>query len=143
MAINNTILYDRSLTLQGLRHSAFLFGPRSTGKTSLLKKLSATAIFDLLNSELELQMRAKPKRFWEEISILKPGELVIVDEVQRVPSLLDYVQLGIENLKLKFILSGSSARKLKRGEGNLWGGACSGFQDSPVDPRRNRSRFFH
>ncbi|MBI3617201.1 MAG: AAA family ATPase [Candidatus Omnitrophica bacterium] len=56
------------------------------------------------------------------MSVLHAGDLVVVDEIQRVPSLLNYVQKGIEESGLRFILSGSSARKLRRGGVNLLGG---------------------
>ena len=105
-----------------LKQSCFLFGPRMTGKTSLLRNLSSGAYYDLLDVELELALRERPKTFWEEISSLPSRSLIIVDEVQRITQLLDYVQKGIEEKKHIFILSGSSARKLKRGGANLLGG---------------------
>ena len=122
MRINNTILYKRELDLAQFKGSLFLFGPRMTGKTALLTQIKGTKYIDLLDPEIELKYRGTPKLLWEEISALTPGSLVILDEIQKVPLLLDYVQLGIEKLKLSFILSGSSARKLRRGGANLLGG---------------------
>lgn len=125
MRTNNTILYDRELDLKRFSGSLFLFGPRMTGKTVLLTQLKVARYIDLLNPDIELKYRGMPRIFWEEISLLAPGSQIIIDEIQKVPVLLDYVQLGIEKLKHSFILSGSSARKLKRGGANLLGGRAS------------------
>lgn len=114
--------FRRSLALARLRRSAFLFGPRMTGKTFLLRQLGADLFIDLLDPELELRLKQSPRLFWEQVSALRPGAMVVVDEVQRVPALLDYVQKGIEEKRHLFILSGSSARKLRRGGANLLGG---------------------
>lgn len=95
--------------------SAFLFGPRMVGKTRLLKAIEGAARFDLLSVDDALRYQAEPALFWNEIRALPGGKLVIIDEVQKVPSLLEYVQRGIEEKGLRFILSGSSARKLRRG----------------------------
>ena len=99
-----------------------MFGPRLTGKTHLLAQLKTDAFYDLLDPELEMQFRVRPQEFWEEISLLKNGARVVVDEIQKCPELLNYVQMGIERKKIQFLLSGSSARKLKRGQANLLGG---------------------
>ena len=122
MRIDNNILYKREIQLKGFKSSCFLFGPRMTGKTLLLSRLKADAFYDLLDPELEISLRTHPKRFWEEISALKPSSRVIVDEIQKVPVLLDYVQMGIDRKKIQFFLSGSSAGKLKKGGANLLGG---------------------
>ncbi len=132
MAINNTIIYPRELDLKRVSGSAFLFGPRMTGKTALLDKVAASLYVNLLDPQLELELRSNPKLLWEQLSALKPNCRVIIDEVQRVPQLLDYVQLGIEKLKLNFFLSGSSARKLKRGGANLLGGRAADLKLHPL-----------
>ncbi len=103
-----------------------------TGKTFLLRELPADLYIDLLDPELELQLKQSPRLFWEQISALKAKALVVVDEVQRVPPLLDYVQKGIEEKQLLFILSGSSARKLKRGGANLLGGRAKDLKLHPL-----------
>ncbi len=126
------MLFKRTLHLTPLPRSAFLFGPRMTGKTSLLRELSADLYVDLLDPEIELTLRQSPRLFWEQLSALKPTALVILDEVQRVPALLDYVQKGIEEKHLRFILSGSSARKLKRGGANLLGGRAKDIKLHPL-----------
>lgn len=122
MHTNNNKTYQRELSLNQVESSCFLFGPRMTGKTSLLLKGKTDAYYNLLDPELELRLRTRPYEFWEEISCFKPGTKVIVDEIQRIPVLLDYVQMGIDQKNIQFLLSGSSARKLKRGHANLLGG---------------------
>lgn len=114
--------FSRELKLEDLTLSAFVFGPRMTGKTFLLRQLTCGLFIDLMDPEVELELRLSPRRFWEQIRMLADASLVIVDEIQKVPVLLDYVQKGIEEKGLRFILSGSSARKLKRGGANLLGG---------------------
>ena len=122
MIINNNILYKRELDLKPLLSSCFLFGPRMTGKTYLLSQLKHATYYDLLDPQLEKQFLTHPETFWEEISALKSNSRVIIDEIQKAPVLLDYVQMGIDRKNLQFFLSGSSARKLKRGKANLLGG---------------------
>ncbi len=122
MIINNIEVFPRTLNLKQIKESAFLFGPRMTGKTSLLEQLKADLFIDLLNPENELQYIAKPALLWDQLSALPRGAFVIIDEVQRAPKLLDFVQMGIQKLKQRFFLSGSSARKIRRGSGNLLGG---------------------
>jgi uncharacterized protein len=126
------MIFKRSLQLAHLSGSAFLFGPRMTGKTFLLRELPSDLYIDLLDPELELQFKQTPRLFWEQISALKSKAFVVVDEVQRVPALLDYVQKGIEEKQLRFFLSGSSARKLKRGGANLLGGRARDLKLHPL-----------
>ena len=132
MRIDNSILYKREISLKGLKSSVFLFGPRMTGKTLLLRRLKAAAFYDLLDPELELSLRVRPKRFWEEISALPAGSRIVIDEIQKLPVLLDYVQMGIDRRRMQFFLSGSSARKLKRGGANLLGGRALHFTLHPL-----------
>ncbi len=126
------MLFKRSLRLDASRRSAFLFGPRMTGKTFLLKELPSDLFVDLLDPELELRLKTSPRLFWEQVSALRNRALIVVDEVQRAPALLDYVQKGIEEKHLSFILSGSSARKLKRGGANLLGGRARDLKLHPL-----------
>ncbi|MBP9707948.1 MAG: ATP-binding protein [Oligoflexales bacterium] len=107
-------------------NSFFLFGARGTGKSSFLNfefKNSSTLWIDLLNPETESQYISHPNRLSEQITE-RAGDLdwVVIDEVQRAPKLLDVVHWEIENRKIKFALTGSSARKLKRGGANLLAG---------------------
>ena len=73
MSINNNIVYKRELKLKNCPSSCFLFGPRMTGKTQLLKQLKTDAYYDLLDPALEREFLARPETFWEEISAFKPG----------------------------------------------------------------------
>lgn len=118
------------------KHSFFLFGARGTGKTSLLKeRYSHKVIYiDLLNLDTEHKYQLDPERLYREISAYKKGavETVIIDEIQKAPKLLDVVQRKIEEKELTFILTGSSARKLKRGAANLLAGRASVFHLFPL-----------
>ena len=89
----------------------------------MLKMLFPEApIYDLLKSDVRMALQMRPALLREECELLDEGELVIIDEVQKVPALLDEVHWLIENKGLRFILSGSSARKLRRSGANLLGG---------------------
>lgn len=118
---------QRYLDLSSLisKKSFFLFGPRSTGKTSLIKaQLGEKAlVIDLLRSDVLLTLMSAP---WEIESIINKRSAnqiyVVIDEVQKFPALLNEVHRLIEEKKIHFILTGSSARKLRRGEVNLLGG---------------------
>lgn len=126
------MVFKRSLHLTPLKRSAFLIGPRMTGKSFLLRDLAADLVVDLLDPELEFRLKQSPRIFWEQISALREKAVVVVDEVQRVPALLDYVQKGIEEKQLVFALSGSSARKLKRGGANLLEGRAQDLKLHPL-----------
>ena len=109
-----------------LQHSFFLFGPRGTGKSTLLKKrfhLSQCLWLDLLETSVEDQFSRNPGDFYAIVKALPKEVLyVVVDEIQKVPKLLDEVHRLIEETDKIFILTGSSARKLKRGGANLLAG---------------------
>lgn len=79
-------------------------------------------MYDLLKTDVRMSFQLRPALLREECELLDEGELVIIDEVQKVPALLDEVHWLIENRGLRFILSGSSARKLRRSGANLLGG---------------------
>jgi predicted AAA+ superfamily ATPase len=117
--------------------SAFLWGARKTGKSSYLKKSYPNSIYyDLLNTEEHLRLAKAPHLLREELlALLKKGPLnspVIIDEIQKVPLLLDEVHWLIENAGISFILCGSSARKLKRGAANLLGGRAWRYHFFPL-----------
>ena len=124
--------YLRIVKPDKYKSSSFLFGPRMTGKSSILARIPSAKNYDLLNPELELRLRREPKIFWEEISSLPQGATILLDEVQRVPALLDYVQMAIEKFSQRFIMSGSSARKLKRGAANPLGGRALDLKLHPL-----------
>lgn len=100
--------------------SFLLFGPRGTGKSTLLRhKLKANLEINLLLSKNYIQLKHNPSLIEEWTAHLKKGDWVLIDEIQKIPELLDEVHALYEEKKLNFALSGSSARKLKRGGANL------------------------
>ena len=108
-----------------LKRSFFLFGPRQTGKTFLLHQLFPDAPFyNLLLADQFSRLSRRPSLMREQILAMKNSinGPVIIDEVQKLPLLLDEVHNLIEGHGFRFILTGSSARKLKRGSANLLGG---------------------
>ena len=103
--------------------SVFFFGARQTGKTTLLLKLFPNSKFyDLLETNTYERMRRNPSLLRQELAEAEEGEIVIIDEIQLIPELLNEVQWLIVRKGLHFILSGSSARKLKRKGANMLGG---------------------
>lgn len=103
--------------------SAFLFGPRGTGKSTWIAEHFADAVtYDLLDSREVLRLEREPHQLFRELQTQKPGTWVVLDEVQKVPALLDEVHRLIEKQRLRFVLCGSSARKLKRSGTNLLAG---------------------
>ena len=103
--------------------SFFLFGPRGVGKTTWLKEVLPTAsFFDLLDSSLYLELSQKPNALEAMVGNLSGGSWIVIDEIQKIPVLLDEVHRLIEARGWKFALCGSSARKLRHGGINLLGG---------------------
>lgn len=98
--------------------SQFLLGPRQTGKSSLLRATFPDALFiDLLESETFRSLAARPELLRQ---MLSSQRLFVIDEVQKLPELLDEVQWILDrNPSLRFVLTGSSTRKLRRGAANL------------------------
>ncbi|MBF0104418.1 MAG: ATP-binding protein [Deltaproteobacteria bacterium] len=119
--------FARYLDIKGdsSKRSLFLFGPRLTGKTALLKKtFPESPFYNLLLADVFLKLSQHPQLIREELTAMGSGcrEPVIIDEIQKLPILLDEVHNLIEDKGLRFILTGSSPRKLKRGGANLLGG---------------------
>lgn len=116
--------------------SAFLWGPRKTGKSTLLHRLfPRSAHFDLLDTRLLLEWTRAPWVFRERVQALDSATRahpIVIDEVQKAPAILDEVHRLIENAGLRFVLCGSSARKLKRGQANLLGGRAWRFGLHPL-----------
>jgi predicted AAA+ superfamily ATPase len=103
--------------------SFFLWGPRQSGKTTLLRERYPDARWiDLLRAEEYRRYLQSPELLREEIAAEESRRFVVIDEVQKVPQLLDEVHWLIENRGTHFALCGSSARKVKRGHANLLGG---------------------
>ena len=114
---------ERILDLPALieKKSHFLFGPRQTGKTSLIHHtLKRVKVYDLLDTSIYLALSQSPGRIGQELT--GKDHLVVIDEIQRLPDLLNEVHRLIETRGIRFLLTGSSARKLRRGGVNLLGG---------------------
>ncbi|MCX6123381.1 MAG: DUF4143 domain-containing protein [Proteobacteria bacterium] len=109
--------------------SFFLWGPRQSGKSTLLRSEYPDARWiDLLNSEQFIKYQTGPHRLREEVAAASQQQMIIIDEVQKVPRLLDEVHWLIENRGMSFGLCGSSARKLRRGHANLLGGRATRYE---------------
>lgn len=101
--------------------SVFLLGPRQTGKSSLIKEqMTDTRVFNLLLPEVYNRFSFRPQSLVDEV--LDNKKIVIIDEIQKIPQLLDVIHYLIEDRKVRFLLTGSSARKLKNTNVNLLGG---------------------
>lgn len=114
---------ERSLDLRALvgKKSHFLFGPRQTGKTSLIRhSLPGVRCYDLLDSVVYLALSHDPGRLAQELTAR--DSVVVIDEIQRLPHLLNEVHRLIEDRRVRFLLTGSSARRLRAGGVNLLGG---------------------
>jgi predicted AAA+ superfamily ATPase len=114
---------ERALDLPVLlgKKSHFLLGPRQTGKTFLIRNtLKEARVYDLLDTSVYLALSQRPGRMAEEIG--SKDRVVVIDEIQRLPDLLNEVHRLIEERGVRFLLTGSSARKLRRGGVNLLGG---------------------
>ncbi len=119
---NNNII-PRILDVKHLlsMKSFFLFGPRSVGKSTLVRQqLKKAQVYDLLDDETYESLLRRPKIIEESLDPEK--SLVVIDEIQRLPKLLNEVHRLIYKKNLLFLLTGSSARKLRRGASNLLGG---------------------
>ncbi len=135
--MNSTIVYDRYLKMDLPKgQSAFLWGARKTGKSTYLKRYFPNSVFyDFLKSDIYLRFSKEPFLFREEVLALSQDQLqfpIIVDEVQKIPLLLDEVHWLIENTSAYFILCGSSARKLKKTGVNLLGGRAWRYSFYPL-----------
>ena len=117
-------MYRRILDIENrLDDATFLLGARQTGKSTLLGERFADAIyFDLLNAEVRKRFQKNPELLREILSAKEEGTLVIIDEIPKVPDLLDEVHWLMTNKGIRFVLSGSSARKLKKQSVNTLGG---------------------
>ncbi len=106
-----------------LECSVFLFGARQTGKSTFLEaQFKGAVYFDLLDSEVRRRLTARPELLYEMLKDKEEGAVVIIDEIPEVPQLLNEVHRLIQHKNLRFVLCGSSARKLKRKGYNTLGG---------------------
>ncbi|MBI4272806.1 ATP-binding protein [Candidatus Uhrbacteria bacterium] len=130
-------MFTRLQKFQGLeKESCFFWGPRQSGKSTLLKILfPKSPYYDLLLSDEFERLQRKPSLLREELLASKQTMPVIIDEVQKIPHLLDEIQWLIVNANIQFILCGSSARKLKRSGANLLGGRALRYELFPLVSR--------
>ena len=116
-----TCMYSR--LLEKPEHSILLLGPRGTGKSTWIREhFAKSPRYDLLNTTEALRLSRNPELLFQELSHLPANSWAVVDEVQKVPALLDQAQRLMEECGLRLVLSGSSARKLKRSGVNLLAG---------------------
>ena len=130
--------YTRTLRIDlPAGQSAFLRGPRKTGKSTLLRQQFPDSVhFDLPDPRLLLEWTRAPWTLSERVLALDPATRarpIVIDEVQKAPAVLDEVHRLIETTDLRFVLCGSSARKLKRGRANLLGGRAWRFGLHPLN----------
>lgn len=125
-------MYSRSLK-PPQKQSFFLLGPRGIGKTSWLKANYKDSIYiDLLDDEIYRTLLAQPNKLQTYIGTNRDKKVIIIDEVQKLPKLLDEVHRLIESKKYQFILTGSSARKLKKDGVNLLAGRALKMEMFPL-----------
>ena len=139
---NGPVYIERVLNLPFLlqKKSHFLFGPRQTGKTSLIRhSLKGVRSYDLLDNSVYLSLSQDPGRIAQEIN--PRDKIVVVDEIQRLPVLLNEVHRLIEERGIRFLLTGSSARKLRRGGVNLLGGRARTKYMHPLTYRELGNQF--
>lgn len=129
-------MYDRRLNLSGLlaQKSLFLLGPRATGKSFLIRQTlkDQALVIDLLKHDLLLRLSADPDHLEALVAARGAAKWVVIDEVQRAPALLDVVHRLIEETSSRFLLTGSSARKLRRGGANLLAGRAWNAEMFPL-----------
>lgn len=129
-------------TLQKSKKSVLLLGPRQTGKSTLIRELRPELEINLADQEIFVQYLRDPGLLKK---VLGNNKTIFIDEIQRIPSLLNTVQFVLDKAPkdqaLKFYLSGSSARKLKRGQANLLPGRIFAFTLGPLSPSELGDQF--
>jgi predicted AAA+ superfamily ATPase len=127
-------MYIRKQVFEGIgNESAFLWGARQTGKSTLLKSLYPEALyFDLLQNDVFLRFQLNPSLLREIVRGAETKGPVIIDEIQKIPALIDEIHWLIENEKVRFILSGSSPRKILRSGSSLLGGRAIRYELYPL-----------
>ena len=128
--------------LESPRQSFFLLGPRGTGKSSWLREVFPHAhVFDLLSEATYQRLLVNPGLFADELRTIDSNRWIVIDEVQRLPNLLNEVHRFIEEQEYQFVLCGSSARKLKRAGVNLLAGRALRRSMHPFVPEEIGNQF--
>lgn len=123
-----------------VKKSYFLFGPRQTGKSFLINhSLKGAKVYDLLDTSIYMAFSRNPGRIAEELT--PEDRIVVIDEIQRLPELLNEVHRLIEKHGIRFLLTGSSARKLRRKGVNLLGGRARTIYIHPLTYKELGKRF--
>jgi len=129
----NGMFHRKQQFINAGEESLFLWGARQTGKSTLLKELYPDALwFDLLKSDVFRRYISEPEQFREVVLADTSNRLVVVDEIQKIPALLDEVHWLMVNQGRRCILSGSSARKIIRSGANLLGGRALRYELLPL-----------
>ncbi|MBN1960953.1 MAG: ATP-binding protein [Deltaproteobacteria bacterium] len=131
-------MIDRALqaNIKKTSKSVLLLGPRQTGKSTLMQQLAPDLTINLARESEFLNFTANPDELEQRIAAIRP-KTVFIDEIQRIPEMLNTVQALIDDAKqekkaLKFLLTGSSARKLRRGKANLLPGRILNYTLGPL-----------
>lgn len=123
--------------------SFFLLGARGVGKSTLIKSFfqdDNVLWINLLDQKLEFELSQKPDQLLDMWKVHK-NKWIVIDEVQKIPKILDVVHRGIEDYKIKFALTGSSSRKLKKGGANLLAGRAASYSLNPFSSFELGSEF--
>ena len=116
-------MIERKIKFNDHEDSIFLWGARQTGKSTLLmQRFPEAKYYDLLESDLYERFRRQPSLLRNELSMIDSKTLIIIDEIQKIPELLDEVHWLMSRRNMRFVLSGSSSRKLRKCGANLLGG---------------------
>lgn len=134
MTLIKRALQERLKNVLERKKSVLLLGPRQTGKTTLVKRLKTDVYINLAQPDLRQAYEKDLGRLTREVHAMKePFPLIVIDEIQKVPPLLDAIQDIIDSKRAQFILTGSSARKLRRdGEANLLPGRVVVLRMDPL-----------
>jgi uncharacterized protein len=122
--------------------SFFLLGPRGTGKSTWLQTIFPNAhVIDLLSEAAYQDLLANPGLFANQLRAVSPDKWIVIDEVQRLPALLNEVHRFMEQKRFRFVLCGSSARKLKKAGVNLLAGRALNRSMHPFVPEELGQQF--
>lgn len=137
--------FDRELNIIELlqKKSFFLFGPRGVGKSWLIRNslVSVSRVVNLLETDTYTRFLTNPAELRAVIESTDPNTIVVIDEIQKVPALLDEVHLAIEEQGTRFLLTGSSARKLRRDSVNLLAGRARRAELFPLTTQELKDDF--